>query len=190
MQQLPAGGGMARSLRARRPCSRSCRVGCSGRYREHGRPDVVSDALDVTRVLEHFEGRGVRCKALTVSRAYNRLMDPMMEAFRAEISLSFHPATCTVVSNLSGSVAGPEISTVDYWVHHARAAVRFSPAIAAAVGEGITCFVEVGPHRYSRVLRVGHCPRLAWSRSSLRRGSLAKPGSMPVLQRFRPFGAV
>ncbi|MGC6493940.1 MAG: SDR family NAD(P)-dependent oxidoreductase, partial [Myxococcota bacterium] len=152
MQQLPAGGGMGAIFAGEEAVlSVLQELGAAVDIASLNGPTetVVSGALaDVTRVLEHFEGRGVRCKALTVSHAFHsRLMDPMMEAFRAEISgLTFHPATCTVVSNLSGSVAGPEISTVDYWVHHARAAVRFSPAIAAAVGEGITCFVEVGPH--------------------------------------------
>ncbi|MFC0105716.1 type I polyketide synthase [Kibdelosporangium aridum] len=71
-------------------------------------------------------------------------MDPMLDEFREVLSgLTFHQAKIPVVSTVTGAPA--DMSTVDYWVAHARQEVRFADALRWCVGQGTTAMLEVGP---------------------------------------------
>lgn len=50
-----------------------------------------------------------------------------------------------VVSNVSGALAGAELTDPDYWVAQLRGCVRFAPGVDALVAGGARRFVEVGP---------------------------------------------
>jgi len=110
---------------------------------------VISGAADaVSGVAERFAAAGVRTTPLVVSHAFHSpLMAPMLDPF-AEVahSIEFHPASRRVVSNVSGSLAGPELATAQYWVDHVSAPVRFAQGIEAMINAGVDTFVEVGPH--------------------------------------------
>ncbi|WP_267884683.1 acyltransferase domain-containing protein, partial [Streptomyces sp. NRRL F-5650] len=109
---------------------------------------VVSGAgAGVGRVVELAGEAGCRSRRLRVSQAFHSpLVEPVLEEFAAVLrGVSFSEPGIAVVSNVTGSVAGAELASVEYWVRHAREAVRFGDGVEWLVGRGVTEFVEVGP---------------------------------------------
>ncbi|MGV9884779.1 type I polyketide synthase [Streptomyces sp. NPDC003379] len=110
---------------------------------------VVSGAEGaVERVVELAGAAGCRTRRLRVGQAFHSpLVEPVLEEF-AEVlrEVDFHEPGIPVVSNVTGSVAGVgELGSVEYWVRHAREAVRFADGVRCLVERGVTEFVEVGP---------------------------------------------
>ena len=59
----------------------------------------------------------------------------------------FEPLRIALVSNVTGALAGlEEIGRPSYWLTHMRAPVRFASSMQTLAAQGITHFVEVGPH--------------------------------------------
>nr|WP_225956835.1 type I polyketide synthase [Amycolatopsis lexingtonensis] len=108
---------------------------------------ISGDKAAVTEIAAAFAADGHRTRRLAVSHAFHSpLMDPMLDDFRAVAeTIEYAAAELPVVSNLTGAVAGPELSTADYWVRHVRGAVRFSDGIMTLVQDGVTAFLELGP---------------------------------------------
>ncbi|HTZ44396.1 MAG TPA: amino acid adenylation domain-containing protein [Jatrophihabitans sp.] len=109
---------------------------------------VSGDAAAVERLVAHVAGQGRKAKRLTVSHAFHsHHMDGMLAAFRqvAE-TVTFHPASVTVVSSLTGELAGPgELARADYWVRQVRQAVRFADGMQTLHRQGVNTFLELGP---------------------------------------------
>ncbi|MFI0421373.1 SDR family NAD(P)-dependent oxidoreductase [Spongiactinospora sp. 9N601] len=106
---------------------------------------VVSGAREV---LESFAaGVEWRCRWLRVSHAFHSgLMDPMLEAFAEAASrVTYSSPRISLVSNVSGTWAGEEVCSPEYWVEHVRRTVRFEDGVATMAADGVTRFVEIGP---------------------------------------------
>ncbi|MFE5220791.1 type I polyketide synthase, partial [Streptomyces sp. NPDC056626] len=102
-------------------------------------------------VVGRLVGEGVECRRLDVSHGFHSvLMEPVLEEFRRVVeSLDFGPVRpgVAVVSGLTGGVVGAgELGVAEYWVRHAREAVRFADGVGAVRGLGVSTLVEVGPH--------------------------------------------
>src|SRR5690606_10573446 len=79
---------------------------------------VVSGAEEaVAEVVRTLEARGVRSRPLRVEHAFHSpLMDPVLDRFEEVVSgLSLEEPRIGVVSNLTGRMAGAELTTSAYW---------------------------------------------------------------------------
>ncbi|MFF0772390.1 SDR family NAD(P)-dependent oxidoreductase [Nonomuraea wenchangensis] len=150
MQALPAGGAMAA-------------IGCgeeeiapamAGRgeisVAAVNAPDavVVSGAADqVAEVVEWARQQGHRTRPLRVSHAFHSpLMEPMLAEFEQVVAgLTLRRPELALVSNVSGDLAGEEITDPGYWVEHVRRPVRFADTITTLREQGVSCFIEAGP---------------------------------------------
>ncbi|AQA25898.1 malonyl CoA-acyl carrier protein transacylase [Rhodococcus sp. MTM3W5.2] len=101
----------------------------------------------VEAVAAHLRDSGRKTSRLRVSHAFHSsLMDPMLDEFAAVCAeLDFGRPRIGLVSNLTGAVASEEVATPDYWVRHARDAVRFADGIGAVLRSGVTALLELGP---------------------------------------------
>jgi acyl transferase domain-containing protein/thioesterase domain-containing protein len=90
---------------------------------------------------------GVRCRELRVDAAlHSRLVDPAVPAVRrAAAGSSGGTPTAAVVSTLTGGHVLAELTTAEHWARQLREPVRFSDALRAAIGDGPSLLVQVGP---------------------------------------------
>ncbi|MEU5692335.1 type I polyketide synthase [Actinosynnema sp. NPDC020468] len=151
MQSLPAGGVMvaveATEERVRAALAEVSTVDVAA---VNGPTSVVvSGARDaVLAIADRFAADGLRTKVLRVSHGFHSpLLEPVLADFLAVArSVTYRPATITVVSTLTGAVAtSAELAEPGYWVRHAREAVRFADAVTTLRGRGVTTLVELGP---------------------------------------------
>ncbi|HEX6526879.1 MAG TPA: beta-ketoacyl synthase N-terminal-like domain-containing protein [Streptosporangiaceae bacterium] len=109
---------------------------------------ISGEEEPVLQIAAEFRRRGHKTSRLRVSHAFHSpLIEPMLAEF-AEIArdLRYAAPGIPVISNLTGRVAtAGELRTPDYWVRHARDAVRFGDGIATLRAEGVTTYLELGP---------------------------------------------
>jgi acyl transferase domain-containing protein/NADP-dependent 3-hydroxy acid dehydrogenase YdfG/acyl carrier protein len=103
---------------------------------------------EVGRVSDRLIARGVEVRPLEISYAsHSPLMEPVLDEFERAVSRATLSAPeLVLVSNVSGTVAGPEVATPAYWRRHLREPVRFADGVARLRGLGARLFVEIGPH--------------------------------------------
>ncbi|WP_283781933.1 type I polyketide synthase [Streptomyces kronopolitis] len=144
---------------------------------------VVSGARDeVARVGEIWRGRGRRVTELRVSHAFHSpLMEPVLDEFRAVVEkLRFRPPTVPI--RATADTAHP-IDTPEYWVDHARRAVRFGDAIERLAEADI--LIEVGPDAaLAPLIETGHTVL-----ASTRRGRSETHTVLTALGRAHAHGA-
>ena len=133
----------------------------------------------VHAIAERLTAAGVKHKRLVVSHAFHSpLMEPMLEPLRAVTAdITYHAPQLPLVSNLTGKVAGAEVATPEYWVRHAREAVRFAEGMATVHELGATIWLELGP----QPVLLGMASEFAGGRSG---GQVAMPEVfLPSLRR-------
>ncbi|NVB36497.1 SDR family NAD(P)-dependent oxidoreductase [Pseudenhygromyxa sp. WMMC2535] len=150
MQALPEGGAMV-SLQASEEEVRpmlDARVGIAGL---NGPMSTVisGDEQAVLDIMSHFEELERNVVRLSVSHAFHSpRMEPMLDEFRKiAATLEFNRPSIPIVSNVTGERSvGDELCSPEYWARHIRQAVRFVDGVRVLEAEGVTTFLELGPH--------------------------------------------
>jgi acyl transferase domain-containing protein len=109
---------------------------------------VAGPRRAIDALAERLAARGVAARRLRTSHAFHSaMMDPVLEPLeRCVAGLARHPAALPVLSNVTGRpLSEAEATSPAYWARHARAPVRFSAGVAAALADGPAIFLEVGP---------------------------------------------
>jgi acyl transferase domain-containing protein/acyl carrier protein len=151
MQALPRGGAMVsvqttedRVVAKIRPYATTVSIAAV-----NGPASIVisGQGEHVRAVQAELEREGVHCVELQVSHAFHSpLMEPMLAEFEAVArQVTFRAPEIALISNVTGEVAGAELTTAAYWVRHIRDAVRFQASMETLVRRGCATFVEVGP---------------------------------------------
>ncbi|MBI5509925.1 MAG: thioester reductase domain-containing protein [Deltaproteobacteria bacterium] len=151
MQGLPSGGVMTAAFAgearvAPALAGRSRRVSIAA---VNGPESVVvsGDEAAVAEVEGGLSAQGIKTQRLVVSHAFHSpLMEPMLAAFEEyAATLTYAAPALTLISNVTGEVAGDEVGTPGYWRRHVREAVRFQRGMECAARAGVDVFLEVGP---------------------------------------------
>ena len=98
---------------------------------------------DVAEVLAALAREGVSVKRLGVNRAFHSAMvEPSLGAI-GQAAPAARPRASPFVSTLTGGLL--LALAPGHWTRHARAPVEFAAALTAAVAQGATVFLEIGP---------------------------------------------
>ncbi|MFF9179341.1 type I polyketide synthase, partial [Streptomyces sp. NPDC014793] len=113
---------------------------------------VISGArAAVDAAVAGLEGAGCRTRSLAVSHAFHSpLLDPVLEEFERvarQVRVSVPAGGVGLVSNVTGELAdvAAGFGSAEYWVRHARQAVRFADAVTYLAGQDVCRFAELGP---------------------------------------------
>ncbi len=101
----------------------------------------------VLAICEQLAAADVKTQRLNVSHAFHSpLMDPMLEPFEAvAASITYHKPALRLISNVTGKLAGDEITRPQYWVRHVRQTVRFADGLATLAEQRAAVWIEIGP---------------------------------------------
>ncbi|MGG1944880.1 type I polyketide synthase [Trinickia sp. NRRL B-1857] len=107
---------------------------------------VAGPLAQIEALRAQLAQEGVRTELLPGSHAFHSpLVEPMLEAYEQVLKATpLSAPQLSLVSNVSGAVAGAEVATAGYWVEHTRAPVRFGVGIEALAEQGVDVVLEIG----------------------------------------------
>jgi FkbH-like protein len=102
----------------------------------------------VDRIVQDLEKNDITFKHLNVSHAFHsHLMDPMLSEYLEVVSeITLKQPQYPVVSCVTGQVIDINDLGPDYWRDQVRQAVRFRDAMSTLDANGVSVFIEIGPH--------------------------------------------
>ncbi|MFI0901315.1 SDR family NAD(P)-dependent oxidoreductase [Streptomyces sp. NPDC020983] len=123
---------------------------------------VVSGTAEaVERVVAAWRERGRRSVRLRNRHAFHSAeLDGRLGEYAAVAAeITYHRPAIPLMSNVTGAPAtADDLRSADYWMRHARGAVRFLPCVTALAEAGARTFVEIGPGRALTTLTAQSIP--------------------------------
>lgn len=115
---------------------------------------ISGSHVAVEQCVTWLKRHGIRAQRLTVSHAFHSyMMDGILDEFEHFIAQRrLRLPRIPLLSNVSGTAAGEEITNPEYWRMQLREPVRFADAIVSARKTGSDLFLEIGPNRVLSVL--------------------------------------
>ncbi len=138
---------------------------------------LSGELASLEQLRERLEAQGQFASMLRVEVPYHSAkMDPLREDLLAALSkLQPTPPRCPYYSTTDGAHAESLLGDAQYWWRNVRNAVLFADAAGAALADGHTCFLEVGPHPVLRAAiedcAIARSIRCQLASSLTRRGS-------------------
>jgi acyl transferase domain-containing protein/SAM-dependent methyltransferase len=135
---------------------------------------VSGPPAQVSALVAQCEADGRRARVLKIPFAsHARTVEPALPALaKAFEGVSFNECAIALASNVTGQMAAPaEMSNARYWLTQMRQPVRFADALNALAAQGVTHFIELGPHPSLLAVGVENLGEdLAWLPSMRRDG--------------------
>lgn len=143
-----------------------------------GPVDAIDD-LERRLAADELDTRRIRIDVA----AHSSMLDPILDEFGAYLrTVSFSEPAIPVISNLTGEVAGAELTDPDYWVRHLRHTVRFAEGVGRLLRDDGPVLLEVGPGRTLATLARMHP---AWTQAQPSLHSLPHPDERMDAQAFQ-----
>jgi malonyl CoA-acyl carrier protein transacylase len=101
----------------------------------------------IAKICSEFKAVKVKTKKLQVSHAFHSpLMEPMLTEFGTVAEeITYNQPKISIISNVTGTKVGTEITTAEYWVSHVCQSVKFAQSMKTIEEQGYQTFLEIGP---------------------------------------------
>lgn len=109
---------------------------------------IAGDPVALERVVQSLTAAGKFARVLALDYPFHtKAMDPIRPGLvRSLAGLAPSPTWTTFVSTVDGAPKpGPELDA-DYWFRNVREPVLFDQAVTHLIKDGVTLFIELGPH--------------------------------------------
>jgi len=109
---------------------------------------LTGDTATLEHIISSLMQQGIFCRFLKLNYAFHsRAMDSIRQELLASLqNLQAQPPRLPFISTVTGDeVVGPACDA-DYWWLNARRPVQFATGIEHLIDNGITTFLEIGPH--------------------------------------------
>ena len=108
---------------------------------------VAGTTQSIADIALRIDADGGRTTSVPIDRAFHSpLVDAVLPHFRSVLErVRFSAPKIPVISNLTGAVAGAEITTVDYWLRHSRAPVQFMQGMQTLHAGKCDAFIDLSP---------------------------------------------
>ncbi|NEQ03942.1 beta-ketoacyl synthase N-terminal-like domain-containing protein, partial [Moorena sp. SIO3F7] len=150
MQQLPSGGEMVSVMASESQVTEAIKEYTSQVTiaAVNGPESIVisGESKAIGNICNKLESDGIKTKQLQVSHAFHSpLMEPMLTEFEAVAKqVTYNQPQIPLISNVTGTEVGAEITTAEYWVAHVRQPVRFAQSMKTLEEQGYETFLEIG----------------------------------------------
>ncbi|AOX04379.1 hypothetical protein BJP34_17855 [Moorena producens PAL-8-15-08-1] len=150
IQQLPSGGEMVSVMASESQVTEAIKEYSSQVTiaAVNGPESIVisGNSGAIATICDTFKNMGIKTKQLQVSHGFHSpLMEPMLTEFEAVAKqVTYNEPKIPLISNVTGTEVGAEITTAEYWVTHVRQPVRFAQSMKTLEEQGYETFLEIG----------------------------------------------
>jgi acyl transferase domain-containing protein len=150
MQKLPSGGEMVSVMASESQVTEAIKEYTSQVTiaAVNGPESIVisGESGAIVTICDMLKNMGIKTKKLQVSHAFHSpLMEPMLTEFEAEAKqVTYNEPKIPLISNITGTEVGAEITMAEYWVAHVRQPVRFAQSMETLHKQGAEIFLEIG----------------------------------------------